>query len=74
MEKILIALYGVANVGKSTTLMKVRDLLRSRQNCVVESEGMLETEVDIRVVLRINGVMSPKETQWAGYGKAWRCL
>jgi len=63
MEKTVMALSGAANVGKSTTIMKVRDLLKSKHGCVVEPEGTLEIDVDVRVVLRINGVRIGIESQ-----------
>lgn len=55
MKKI-IALKGVANVGKSDTIMKVYELLKKRYpNAKIECRDKI-FRIDINVVLIINGV------------------
>ena len=62
MKKEVIGLRGKRNVGKSQTIRKVYDLLKSRHKNVKEEHKIL-TKVDVRVVLTINRAKIGIESQ-----------
>mgnify|MGYP001590677526 CR=1 FL=1 len=61
MTNKIIALRGVSNVGKSTTIKKVYDLLTAKYKDATSEPPFLG--VDIRVVLTINGIKIGIESQ-----------
>lgn len=62
MEKKVIALRGVAKIGKSRTIKRVYDLLKSKyKSATREYEKISAT--DVRVVLTINGAKIGIESQ-----------
>jgi len=62
MKKEVIGLRGKRNVGKSQTIRKVYDLLKSRHKNVKEEYKSL-AKVDVRVVLTINRAKIGIESQ-----------
>jgi hypothetical protein len=61
MKKKVIGLRGKGNVGKSQTIRKAYDLLKSQHKTMIEEHQILGA--DIRVVLTINGVKIGIESQ-----------
>ena len=61
MKKEVVGLWGKGNVGKSQTIKKAYDLLKSRHKTVKEEYKILGA--DVRVVLTINGTKIGIESQ-----------
>lgn len=61
MKKKVIGLWGKGNLGKSQTINKVYNLLKSQHKTVNEEHQIIGT--DVRVVLTINGVKIGIESQ-----------
>lgn len=55
--KEIIVLTGIANVGKSTTLNRVVELLKERFPRLREIAVLRRTRIEIRIVVEIDGVL-----------------
>jgi len=63
LRKEVIALWGIANVGKSQTIKRVYQLLRLRHANAIADRDSEINEKDIKVILDINGIKIGIESQ-----------